>query len=213
MICATRTGSQCASIRARREPQLEVGIVLGERRLELPRHRARQLAEVDLLGPQLERARLQPREVEQVDRQLAQPLDLLAHLIEEPPARLRVEVLVLEQLDEPAEREDRRAQLVRRGRDELLARRLELRELALHVVERDRQLPELVGRVDRDRVVEVAGRDLLGGQLEPLDPLATAPGRPGSRRRAPAAARSRPRRGSRGGRSRRCGRRRRPVDE
>ena len=102
-------------------------VVLGERRLELARHRPRQLAEVDLLGPQLERAGLEPREVEQVDRQLAQPLDLLADLVQEAPAGLGVEVLVLEQLDEAAEREDRRAQLVRGGRDELLARRLELR--------------------------------------------------------------------------------------
>ena len=50
------------------------------------------------------------------------------------------------------------------------------RELALHLVEGDRQLAELVARVDRDRVVEVAGRDLLGGELEPLDPLAQRPG-------------------------------------
>ena len=44
-------------------------------------------------------------------------------------------------------------------------------ELALHVVERHRQLPELVGRVDGDRLPEVARRDLLGGELEALDAL------------------------------------------
>ena len=71
-----------------------------------------------------------------------------------------VELLVLEQLHEAAEREDRRAQLVRCVRDELLARGVEPREPALHLVERLRQLAQLVVRVDRDRVGEVAGRDL-----------------------------------------------------
>ena len=42
-----------------------------------------------------------------------QAVDLVAHLAEELMARLLVELLVLEQLDEPAEREERRAQLVR----------------------------------------------------------------------------------------------------
>ena len=86
-------------------------------------------------------------------------VDLLAQLGEELRARLGVEVLVLEQLEEPAEREDRRAQLVRRGRDEALARGVELGELALHVVERDRELAELVVAVDREARGEVAARD------------------------------------------------------
>ena len=173
MICATRTGSHTASIR-RGEPQLEVRVVLGQRRLELPGHRARQLAEVDLLGAELERAGLELREVEQVDRQLAQPLDLRAHLLEEAAAGLGIELLVLEQLDEPAEREDRRAQLVRGGGDELLAGQVELPELALHLVEGDRELAELVGRVDRDRALELTRRHSLGRLLKALDPLASA---------------------------------------
>ena len=82
---------------------------------------ARELGEVDRLLPQLERAGLQAREVEQVDGELAQALDLLAQLLHEARALLLVEVLVLEQLDEPAEREDRRAQLVGGGGDEALA--------------------------------------------------------------------------------------------
>ena len=81
--------------RAGRQPQLEVRVVLGEGGLELTRHRPGQLAEVDLLGTQLERAGLQPREVEQIDRQLAQALDLLLDLVQEAPARLGIEVLVL----------------------------------------------------------------------------------------------------------------------
>ncbi len=64
---------------------------------------------------------------------------------------------------------------MRGGGDELLARRLELGELPLHVVERDGQLTELVGRVDRDRVLEIAGGDLLGGALQSLDPLGERP--------------------------------------
>ncbi len=68
-------------------------------------------------------------------------------------------VVVLEQLDEAAEREDRRAQLVRRGGDERLARRLELGQLALHVVEgqgrgrraRRRRRPGSGGRSRRRR--------------------------------------------------------------
>ena len=76
----------------------------------------------------------------------------------------RVELLVLEQLDEAAEREDRRAQLVRGVGDELLARAVEPREPPLHLVEGARELAELVGGVDRDRRREVALGDRLGGR-------------------------------------------------
>ncbi len=109
------------------QAQLQPGVVLGQGRLELAGDRPRQLAEIDLLGPELERSGLQAREVEQVDRQLAEACDLVADLVEEAAARLGIELLVLEQLDEPAQREQRRAQLVGRGRDELLARQIELR--------------------------------------------------------------------------------------
>ena len=100
---------------------------------------------------------------------LRQPLDLRAHVVEELAARLLVELLVLEQLEEAAEREERRAQLVRGLRDELLARVVEPRELALHVVEGGAELAELVVGVGLDAVGEVAGRDLARGALEPLD--------------------------------------------
>jgi hypothetical protein len=59
---------------------------------------------------------------------------------------------------------------VRGGRDELLASAVELLQLALHVAEGERQLPELVAGVDLDRVAEVAGGDPLGGDLQALDP-------------------------------------------
>ena len=70
-------------------------------------------------------------------------------------ARLLVEVLVLEQLHEPAEREDRRAQLVRGVGDELAPRAVHARELLLHLVERARELAELVLGVDGQRLDEV----------------------------------------------------------
>ena len=80
----------------------------------------------------------------------------------------RVELLVLEQLDEPAEREDRRAQLVRGVRDELAPRAVDALELSLHLVERARELPELVLGVHRERRDEPSAGHLLGGVLEAL---------------------------------------------
>ena len=163
MTCATRSGSHVDLDRLGPSAHLQLGVVRGERGRELAGDLARELAHVGRLGPQLERAGLQPREVEQLGRELAHARDLAAQLGEELGARLLVELLVLQQLEEAAEREDRRAQLVRRGRDELLARRVEPRELALHVVERGRELAELVVRVGLDRVGEVAARDLARG--------------------------------------------------
>src|SRR5207302_3564494 len=67
-------------------------------------------------------------------------------------------------------------ELVRRSGDEPLARGLQLRELLLHLVERDRELSELIGGVDRDRLLEVPRRDLLGRELQALDALGERPG-------------------------------------
>ena len=91
--------------------------------------------------------------------------------------RLLVELLVREQLEEAADREERRSQLVRRVRDELLARVVELRELDAHAVERARELADLVVAVIDDRRVEVAAGDALGGGLEPQQPVREHPGR------------------------------------
>jgi hypothetical protein len=57
---------------------------------------------------QLDVPRVEAREVEQLDSQLLQAGDLLAHGGEELEARLLVEILVVEQLEEAAQREDRR---------------------------------------------------------------------------------------------------------
>ena len=80
--------------------------------------------------------------------------------------RLLVELLVGEELEESADREERRSQLVRRIRDELLAGVVELRELDAHPVERARQLADLVVPVIDDGRVEVAARDALRRGLE-----------------------------------------------
>ena len=91
-----------------------------------------------------ELARVDPREVEQVRRQPRQPVDLALHRREELASRVLVELLVREQLEEAAEREERRPQLVRGVGDELLARVVELREPHPHAVEAERQLADLV---------------------------------------------------------------------
>ena len=105
-------------------------------------------------------------EVEQVGGQLRQALDLLAHRAHELGPLLRARVLLFEQLDEAAEAEDRRAQLVRGVGDELLAGAVELGQAALHLVEGAGQLAELAGRGDRDRRLEVAVGDFARGLLQ-----------------------------------------------
>ena len=153
------------------------------------------------------------REVEQVGRELRQPVDLLAHRPHELAPRLGIGVLVLEQLDEAAQREDRRAQLVRGVGDELLralSRRASRRCISLSVS----------ARAGRPR------RSSRPGSGSRKSPSATASAAASSRRSRRAWApggepaggerqqdRDRARRsGSGGGSARRCRRRRREVD-
>jgi hypothetical protein len=147
-------------------------LVGGQRRGELGRDVLGQLADVGGLGAQLERSGLQAREVQQLGGELAQAVDLLAQLGQEGGACLLVELLVLEQLQEAAEREDRRAQLVRRGGDEAPPRGLELGELALHGVERAGELAELVARAGLEARPEVALGHAPRGVLHPPHPAA-----------------------------------------
>ena len=84
------------------EPRLRA--VLGERRTELADDGAGQHPEVGQRDGQLDRPGLKAGEIEQLGRQLAKPIDLLAHLPDELAARLLVERLVLDQLEEAAER-------------------------------------------------------------------------------------------------------------
>jgi hypothetical protein len=125
---------------------------------------------------ELDRPRLEAREVEQPGGKLAQAVDLLADVADELAAGLLVELLVLDQLEEAAEREDRRAELVRGGGDEALAGGVELLQLELHLVERRGELAELVGRVDQEAPAEVAAGHPAGRPLESLDPQAEGAG-------------------------------------
>ena len=81
-----------------------------------------------------------------------------------------VEIRVVEQLEEAAEREERRAQLVRGVGDELAAGAVEVREAQPHALEGARQLAELVRAVIDDGLVEAPLGDPLGRGLEPADP-------------------------------------------
>ena len=209
MICATLSGSALAAragALARPRSATRGWSAIGPNSRD---HAPRDVGELDPLAADLDRVGVELREVEQVDGQLRQPVDLLAHLSHELGPGLGIGILVLEQLDEPREREDRRAQLVRGVGDELLAGAVEDREALLHLVEGHRQLADLVAGVDRDRGREVAVGDLLRGLPRGGAAGARARPRPASRRRAPRAGRSRPRSGSGGGSGRRCRRRRR----
>ncbi len=71
---------------------------------------------------------VEPREVEQVGRELPEPVDLQAHLREELVPGGVVQIGIVEQLQRPAQREERRSQLVRGVGDELSPRPVEPRE-------------------------------------------------------------------------------------
>src|SRR5262245_60852954 len=105
---------------------------------------AGKIAEGDRLADEPHAAGVEAGEVEQVGGELREALHLLGGGREELRPRLVVEVLVSEELDEAAEGEDGRAQLVRRIRDERLPRVVELGELKPHPLECVRELPELV---------------------------------------------------------------------
>ena len=108
-------------------------------------------------------------EVEQIRGQLGEAVDLLAHRVHELGSLLWVGVLLFEQLDEAAETEDRRTQLVGGVGDELLAGDVELGETALHLVEGAGELPQFARGGNRDLGLEITVGDLSGGILEPSD--------------------------------------------
>ena len=112
---------------------------------------------------------VEARQVEEILREPLEPVDLLAHRLEELRARRLVEILVGEQLEEAAQREERRPQLVGGVADELPPRALELRESQAHAVEGAGELPQLVRAPVDDRLVELPGGDPLGRRLEPPD--------------------------------------------
>ena len=144
--------------------------------------RLRDRGQVHLVRAHLHHVGVELREVEEIGGQLGQPRDLLAHRPDELRPHRRVGLILVEQLDEPAEGEDRRPQLVRGVRDELLPRAVEAREALLHLVEGGRELADLVGALVRDRRREVALGDLLRGLLQPVEALGVRAGGEPSRR-------------------------------
>ena len=174
-------------VRDQRTADLEHPLLVGDRPglgVGLDRHRVtgRLRERRDLVGEQPchvrerhllalhpQSARVHAREVEQVGRELREPLHLLARRGEEPRAGLLVEVLVRHQLEEAGKREQRRAELVRRVCDELLACGVQLRELDAHALERCSELAELVSAEVDDGLVELALRDAVGRALEAPD--------------------------------------------
>ena len=70
------------------------------------------LGQPDLLVLDPDPARIHPGEIEKVGRERRQPVDLRPRGREELAARLLVEILVREELEEAGEREQRRAELV-----------------------------------------------------------------------------------------------------
>src|SRR5205085_6556580 len=114
-----------------RDTQVEVEPMLRRRcaRSELDRESLADRGEVEALAGDREPARVEAREVEQVGRELLQPRHLLARLAQELRTRLLVQILAREQLEKAAEREERRAQLVRGVRDEVAPGAVERGEL------------------------------------------------------------------------------------
>ena len=155
--------------RLRRQLQLDVGSVLRGGRRELRGDLARELPDVGRLGPQLERAGLQPREVQQLGGEVAHAVDLAADLLEELARRVSSSrsSSASSSRNPPSEKIGVRSSCEADG-DELLARPVQARELGLHVVERGRELAELVVGVGADRLREVAGGHLARRPLEPL---------------------------------------------
>ena len=143
-------------------------------RLEALDELLRSRGQVHRLGLEPELTRIEPGQVEQVGGEPREPVDLTARRLEEIASRPLVEILVREQLEEPAEREQRRSQLVRRVGNELAPCVVEVREAQAHPVERPRQLGHLVRTSCVDRHLEVSAGDAVGRDLEAPDP----PGEP-----------------------------------
>ncbi len=113
----------------------------------------RQGRHVDVAGLEAHRAGVDLREVEQAEREVGQPVDLLAHQRQELLLGLGVELALVDQLHEARQREQRRLELVRGGGDEVAAGGVE---------------PGLLGDVaQHDDVVHLGlAADLVHGGLE-----------------------------------------------
>jgi hypothetical protein len=140
-------GIAAAPARPGRRRDAELNAALDGAQLELGGDRAAQLGELDGLLAQRHRG-VEAAEVEQLAGQRREPaqlapcardLALRIGLIERAVAQV-----VLQQLDRPLQRGQRRAQLVRGGRHERAPRGLLAAQLALHARQRPRQVADLV---------------------------------------------------------------------
>ena len=158
-------------------PQIGLDAALGAPELELGEHRPAELAELHRLGAQLD-LRIDPREVEQVGRQPAEPPGLRPGPVEQRAGvldvRRRVVKILAEQLEHPVERGERGAQLVRGGGDERAARLLLDAQLLLHGMQRAGEVADLVGGVvdghDHRRVARGIDRRLAQPPQPPHQP-------------------------------------------
>ena len=154
-----------AALGRRQHAQLDVELARAQ--VELGRHRARQLAELDRLRAQLDGG-VEPAEVEQLAGQRREPAQLAARVGDLELGVLDVHApvaqVLLEQLHRALEHGQRRAQLVRGGGDERAPRDLLAPQRLLHAGERARQVADLVAAVVlRGRRVRALGGDPQGG--------------------------------------------------
>ena len=110
--------------RVRRERELDGRPVTPN--LELVHDELQHPADVDELVRRLAHGGLEPGELDQVAQDPSHPVGLAPHLPHRRPPRLRHLVVVAESIEVAADHGERRAQLVRRVRDEVAARTLEL---------------------------------------------------------------------------------------
>ena len=143
-------GIAAAPARPRRDGHLDLDVALGGPQLELGRHRAAQLAELDGLLAQ-RHVGVKPAEVEQLAGQPRQAPQLALGAEHLAPRILLIEVAVaqvlLQQLDRPLQRGQRRSQLVGGGRDERAPRRLLAAQFALHRRQGAGEVADLVAAV------------------------------------------------------------------
>ena len=118
-----------------------------------------EIVELDVLDAQL--ALLAARELDEIRDEPGQRVQLDGRLVERVLRLVGRQPALAQEVDVRPRRGQRRAQLVRRVRDEAALRADRRLERGEHLVEARREPSELVARVDLDTPVEVAGRGNL----------------------------------------------------
>ncbi len=134
--------------------------------------RAQQGLQVDGRAVELELVALEPRDVDHLVHQRAEPVHGVPDPLEMVPARRRVEAQVEKALRVAADEGERRPQLVRDRGHEAGLERIERPRPAQVAQDRDRARPRArhprVARGDRDRHPVRAGHDLLADKRPPM---------------------------------------------